>query len=108
MKEKAKVKKNKEGYFLREKWNGKYMIVKAETQPLKILILDNNADIKDVCSICGDYERHAPFGPWVFAGRYDAPICEACIRKSLPDLLPELKEKRIKWNEENPDFAYEL
>lgn len=108
MEEKAKVKKNKEGYFLKEMWSQKITIEKAEIEPLKIRILGNNLDTKEICPICGDYDRHAPFGPWIFVGRYHAPICEGCIRICLPDILPEFKAKRKEWNKENPDLAYEF
>lgn len=105
----AKIKKNKKGYLLKEFWI-ELAVKRRMTPGAMITIQDNKVDRKQVCPICTEYEHHAPYGPWAFAGidRFiNLAICRRCIVKHLPDLLPALKKQRAKWNKENPDEAYQ-
>lgn len=100
MNEIAKIKKTKEGYILEEAWK-EMVVLRKLSSPTLIAIQDNNVDAKQACPICGEIERHAPFGPWPFVASNLNPICGDCIEKYLPDLLPDLRKQRMKWHKEN-------
>ena len=87
-----KIRKIKGEYFVDSIWLS-MMVEKKLSSPLPVEIIDSPDMMRDPpCCICGSQDRKDIFIACV-GGDWKRRICETCIEKHMPDLMPILKKK---------------